>query len=60
MEPILVVLGAFVLAWTQEVLFPKPKPPEPPKTPEQELGEAIGKYLKKGVKVDQITIKMDD
>ncbi|WP_088888934.1 hypothetical protein [Leptolyngbya ohadii] len=60
MEPILFVLGGLVLAWTQEVLFPKPKPPEPPKTPEQQLGEAIGKYLAKGVRVDEIKIKMDD
>lgn len=60
MEPILFVFLAVVAIWTQDVLFAKPKPTEPAKTPEQQLGEALGQYLAKGVTIEQIKIKMDD
>lgn len=39
-----VMVAAFVLS-----CIPQKKPP--PKTAEQELGEAIGKYLTKGIKI---------
>lgn len=38
-----------VLAFALSSIFKQPEPP--PKSVEQELGEAIGKYLKKGVKI---------
>lgn len=41
-------MGLILLLWTQEVFFPKKKKP---KSPEQELGDALAKYLEKGVKV---------
>jgi hypothetical protein len=43
---LLIMAAAFVLS-----AFAEKKPPPPPKTPEQELGEAIAKYLAHGVNV---------
>lgn len=61
MEPIVLALVGLGALWTWDVLFSAPpKPPSPPKTPEQELGEVLGKYLSRGVRVDEIKIKMDD
>lgn len=60
MEPIALTLLVLGAVWTWDVLFSSPPKPSPPKTPEQELGEAVGKYLARGVKVDEIKIKMDD
>ncbi len=58
MDPIAFALLVLGVLWTWDTLFSKP--PKPPKTPEQELGEALSKYLSRGVKVDEIKIKMDD
>lgn len=43
---LLIMAAAFVLS-----AFAEKKAPPPPKTPEQELGEAIAKYLTHGVNV---------
>ncbi len=58
---LLVVIAALgiVIAWTDSV-FQLSKPPKPPKTPEQEFGEAVGKYIsKKGAKIKVLEIESD-
>lgn len=58
---LLLTIGALglIAAWTDSV-FQKPKPKDPPKTPEQEFGEAVGKYIsKKGAKIKILEIEAD-
>jgi len=49
------IFALIVLLWTQETLVEKPKKK---KTPEEKLGEAIGEYLKSGIRIR--TEKSDD
>lgn len=48
MEIAILIVLAFVALWTRETLFPEPPKP---KTPEEQLGEAIANYLKAGIKI---------
>ena len=52
MESVMVLVTASVVSWiTLQQMFAK----KPPKSPEEQLGEALGKYLKQGIKVTMQT-----
>jgi hypothetical protein len=48
----IIVLTALFTWWTKTTLFP---PPKKEKSAEEKLGEAIGKFLEKGIKINVVT-----
>jgi hypothetical protein len=57
MDLLTIFIIAALIVWLESILFPKSAPAE--KSIEEELGDALGKYLKEGIKINVNLEKKD-